>query len=114
MARHDLLKISVARQFSPDPGPRYARQGPNSGETFRRMLVRKLQEAETVEVDLDGTYGFGSSWLDEVFGGLIKYERMSTADVQRRVKVKSDADRSYLITVEEAIEMARPERAHAA
>ena len=114
MAGHDLLKISVARQFSPDPGPRYARQGPNSGETFRRMLVRKLQEADTIEVDLDGTYGFGSSWLDEVFGGLIKYENMSADDVRRRVKVKSAADQSYLITVDEAIEMARREPAQAA
>lgn len=114
MARHDLLKISVARHFSPDPGPRYSRQGPNSGETFRRLLVRKLQEADTIEVDLDGTYGFGSSWLDEVFGGLIKYENMSAADVRRRVKVKSASDQSYLITVQEAIDMARREPAQAA
>ena len=95
--------ISVAKDFSPYPGPRYIRQGPYSGEKFRQKLVEALKKAETVVVDLDGTTGFGSSFLDEAFGGLVRSEGMARAEVQRRVKIKSDQDASYKAGVAEAI-----------
>ncbi|WP_342249355.1 STAS-like domain-containing protein [Sphingomonas sp. OTU376] len=108
-----MLKLGVARDFSPDPGPRKASQGQHSGEAFRRLLMRKLAASDLVEVDLDGTSGFGSSWLDEVFGGLIRDEGMSAAEVRRRVRVKSIADETYLFIIEEAINLARPRDAAA-
>ncbi|MBF0267583.1 MAG: STAS-like domain-containing protein [Alphaproteobacteria bacterium] len=93
--------ISVSRDFSPFPGPRYIRQGENSGEKFRRLLVSALDQSPIVVVDLDGTRGFGSSFLDEAFGGLVRAEGMSTADVLRRVEIRSEQDQSYR---EEAIQ----------
>ncbi|MET1110188.1 MAG: STAS-like domain-containing protein [Allosphingosinicella sp.] len=106
-----MFKLSVAKHFSPDPGPRKASQGDNSGEAFRRLLLRKLAVNDVVEVDLDGTSGFGSSWLDEVFGGLIRYEGMTKAEVQRRVPVRSSADETYPWIIEEALDRARPQPA---
>ena len=103
------MYISVARDFSPHPGPRLIRQGKFSGEKFRKVLVAALSTAERVTVDLDGTTGFGSSFLEEAFGGLIRCEGMSREEVERRVIVKSDQDASYKTEVAEAIRDARPE-----
>lgn len=99
--------ISLARDFSRHPGPRTTAQGRNSGERFRRVLVARLKDADVILVDLDGTSGIGSSFLDEVFGGLVRYENFSAADVLRRVKVKSNLDESYLVTIKESIEQAK-------
>jgi hypothetical protein len=100
MSRH---KISVARDYSPYPGPRYVRQGPNSGEKFRRLLVKALSDHGSVLVDLDGTTGFGSSFLDEAFGGLVRNEGMRKADLLKRLVIKSDLDSSYKLEAEQAI-----------
>ncbi|MCC8954316.1 STAS-like domain-containing protein [Bradyrhizobium sp. Pear77] len=100
-------KISLAQDFSRHIGPRFIKQGPFSGENFRKVLIAALKENDVVTVDLDGTTGIGSSFLDEAFGGLVFAEGMTKVDVRRRVRVKSDRDQSYLATVNEAIELAQ-------
>jgi hypothetical protein len=102
------MYVSIARDFSPHPGPRYRRQGPASGEEFRALLVEWLKQAERLIVDLDGTSGFGSSFLDEAFGGLIRNEGLRREDLAERLVIKSDMDESYLEEVREALELARP------
>lgn len=100
--------ISLARNFSRNPGPRLKDQGPDSGETFRKLLIRALAQYDKIVVDLDGTSGIGSSFLDEAFGGLVRSEGMSKKEVLRRVRVISKLDSSYLSTVSEAIACAEP------
>jgi len=40
------IKINIARDFSPTPGPRYIHEGNNSGELFRKeILYPKVLEA---------------------------------------------------------------------
>ncbi len=102
------MHVSVARDFTPHPGPRYRWQGDFSGQEFRAKLVAWLARADRLFVDLDGTSGFGSSFLDEAFGGLIRSEGMRKDDVKARVIIKSEMDESYKYDVEEAIELARP------
>ncbi|MCA1510249.1 STAS-like domain-containing protein [Bradyrhizobium sp. NBAIM01] len=104
-------RISLAKDFSRHVGPRYIKQGPFSGEKFRKVLVDALAKNDVVVIDLDGTTGIGSSFLDEAFGGLVFAEGMAKADVQQRVRVKSDLDESYLMIVREAIELAEPNSA---
>lgn len=66
-------EIHVGRDFSKHPAGRYRDDGPNSGQRFREdFLVPALREADEVLVVLDGTRGFGSSFLEEAFGGLIR------------------------------------------
>lgn len=98
--------ISLARDFTRHPGPRFVKQGPFSGEAFRKYLLRALRAAEHVTVDLDGTSGIGSSFIDEAFGGLISHEGFSAEDVRRRISVKSAADESYLVDYEDSIRRA--------
>ena len=69
------IKLRVI-DFTEYPGPRYQRQGDLSGEEF---YVKKLNSAFTqayreekkLEVYLDGTAGYPSSFLDESFGELV-------------------------------------------
>ena len=103
------MYLSVARDFTPHPGPRYARQGAGSGEAFRKMLVEAFQKARRLIVDLDGTSGFGSSFLDEAFGGLIRSEGMTRDELTHRLVIKSDLDESYKSEIQEALELARPQ-----
>ncbi|RTE66989.1 DUF4325 domain-containing protein [Amphritea opalescens] len=63
--------IKVASRY-PCPGPRYKKLGPSSGEEFREWLIKELSEECDMTVDLDDTEGFGSSFLEEAFGGLIR------------------------------------------
>ena len=64
-------EVSVARDFSRFPAGRYISDGKHSGERFRAMLLPKLR-AGKVCVVLDGTMGYGSSFLEEAFGGLVR------------------------------------------
>lgn len=63
-------KLSVAKDFSKFPAGRYESDGPHSAVAFRALLVKALSNGP-VRVQLDGTMGFGSSFLEEAFGGLV-------------------------------------------
>lgn len=69
--------ISVLNDFSRYPGPRYRDDGPFSGEQFREEIIEpRLKEAlasgQRLKIILDGVAGYGSSFLEEAFGGLIR------------------------------------------
>jgi STAS-like domain of unknown function (DUF4325) len=103
------VEYSIARQFSRHPGPRFRHQGPDSGEALRAKLIKLLEDMDLViDIDLDGTSGFGSSFLDEAFGGLVRKEGYSK-DVLKRFNFKSEIDPSYIFEITESIERAEPE-----
>lgn len=61
------------KDFSKYPGPRYEKLGANSGEKFRdSFLIPALLEDPNLIVDFDGVFGYGSSFLEEAFGGLVR------------------------------------------
>ena len=65
--------IAVSRQFSRFPAGRFTEDGPFSGQAFReRFLIPALKAGKPFTVELDGTAGFGSSFLEEAFGGLVR------------------------------------------
>lgn len=104
------LHYSIAKNFSKHPGPRFKSQGANSGEAFRKKLVELLDSGySVVMIDLDGTKGMGSSFLDEAFGGLIRSERKSKDDVRNKFKFVSYVDPSYIESILDAIDRAEPE-----
>jgi hypothetical protein len=84
--------ISVARDFSRFPAGRFIDDGPYSGQAFRdRLLAPLLEQGKDVEIDLDGVLGYGSSFLEEAFGGLIR--RGFRADqLLARLRFKSSSD----------------------
>lgn len=66
--------INVATDFSRYPAGRYIDDGPFSGEKFRDEFLRRvLDEKGTAAIELDGVRGYGSSFLEEAFGGLVRF-----------------------------------------
>lgn len=67
------IKIDLAEKFTDRPFGRYRKDGERSAENFREDTLRPaLGEYGKVIVDLGGTNYYGSSFLEEVFGGLIR------------------------------------------
>lgn len=68
-----MKTISIARDFAVTPGGRFNRDGPYSGEAFRKRFLEPAVDAgETVIVELDSVAGLPSSFLEEAFGGLFR------------------------------------------
>ena len=67
-----LKKIRVSSDFSDTPGGRFKVDGPYSGEEFReKLLIPALENHSKVIIDFDGGEGYGSSFLEESFGGAV-------------------------------------------
>ena len=71
------MKIKISEDFSPTPGARHRDEGEFSGEQFREdLLVPKYvvakEKKEKLVIDLDGGYGYPTSFLEEAFGGLAR------------------------------------------
>jgi STAS-like domain of unknown function (DUF4325) len=93
------FSIDIAKDFSTTPGPRYAEEGDFSGELFReKILVPKFDAAETagekLDVYLNGTEGYATSFLEEAFGGLAR--QYSEAKVLSTIVFHCDDD-PYLV-----------------
>lgn len=93
----DQLELNIAKEFTRTPGPRYVWEGAFSGETFRKeLLLPRLKEAISrnmiLEVNLDFTAGYGTSFLEEAFGGLVRHEGVSKDDVVRFIRVRSNEE----------------------
>jgi hypothetical protein len=89
--------IAIAKQFSDVPAGRFYSDGEVSGQAFReRLLLPALANGGHVLVDLDGVEGYGSSFLEEAFGGLIREHGLRFADLQDRLSFKSNEEPSYI------------------
>jgi len=65
--------IKIAEQFTRYPAGRFLDDGPFSGEKFRNEFLIPVLESNSKEtILLDGTRGYGSSFLEEAFGGLVR------------------------------------------
>ena len=101
-------QIHVARDFSRFPAGRFRSDGPYSGEIFRDdFLVPALRGNESVTVFLDGTMGYGSSFLEEAFGGLVRESGFLAKDLHNKLKVHSAHDRSLVTEVWSYIDEAK-------
>lgn len=90
--------IKIAKDFSRSPAGRYVTDGDFSGERFRdKWLLPALRGAGDVTVNLDDTAGYGSSFLEEAFGGLVR-NGCRLADLEKRLKIES-ARPSYRVRV---------------
>lgn len=72
--------IKISRDFSETPGGRTAKEGEFSGEEFRDNYLEPAYErcvsiGERLVIDFDDCYGFGTSFLEEAFGGLVRKRR---------------------------------------
>ncbi len=68
--------INISKDYTETPGARSKIDGDYSGEEFRQKFLEPLFQDITDEseiiITLDGTYGYGTSFLEEAFGGLAR------------------------------------------
>lgn len=100
--------IDVARDFGRFPAGRKSTDGDFSGETFRKRLLEPAIAAghEKVTIELDGTFGYGSSFLEEAFGGLVRSSNRSPEEILARLDLRSE-DASLLDEIRDYIKNAR-------
>ncbi len=92
------MTLKIAKEFSKTPGPRFQHEGAHSGEEFRQKLLkprfdRAEATGEKLLVDLDGGFGYATSFLEEAFGGLA---REYTPDRVLKVLEFKSEDEPYL------------------
>jgi len=83
-----MIIIDVAKTFSKTPFGRYRTDGDNSAERFREdVLINELDKHDDITVDFSKVaLGVGSSFLEEVFGGLIR-KGYSKQDLLKKITV---------------------------
>ncbi len=69
--------VNIAKEYSTTLGGRWIRLGEFSGEDFfnkilEPMYLRSKKENSILTVELDGTTGYPSSFLDQSFGELAR------------------------------------------
>ncbi|WP_273145967.1 STAS-like domain-containing protein [Oceanicaulis alexandrii] len=103
------VMINISKDFSFTPGPRYRKQGAHSGEAFREgKLVPALKLGGVIKVVFDGTAGFGSSFIDEAFGGLVRVNGYDANELLKRFSFVSNEDPLLIEDAKESIKEARP------
>lgn len=91
----NVIKYNISESFTVYPGPRYKIQGENSGEKFfedvlDKEMERAISEDSILEITLDGTAGYASSFLDEAFGKLVMKYKLDT--VKKHLKIISELE----------------------
>jgi hypothetical protein len=105
--------ISIAKDFSVYPGGRTPEDGPFSGQEFREtFLIPALSGSEEVEINFDGTRGYGSSFLEEAFGGLVRkgFMKNRILSVFRLVSLRHsiiDEVRRYIDTAQSVVDLSK-------
>ena len=108
----EKIYLSVAKDYSKTPGTRYIKEGKFSGEDFlEKLLYPKMKEAidqdKILVVNLDGTAGYATSFLDESFGGLIYRKGMDYHEVISHLEIEAEEFRRYKENVYKYLEEAK-------
>lgn len=110
MEKYRLTNDTKVRDFTNTPGARYKTDGDFSGEWFLfDILLPKfevaLKEKKKLLVDLDGTQGYATSFLEEAFGGLSR--KYGVRDVINTLQFKSDDEPELCEEIVEYIKNAK-------
>ncbi|WP_209980309.1 MULTISPECIES: STAS-like domain-containing protein [Pseudomonas] len=103
-----MARISISKDFSEYPAGRYRVDGKNSGEVFRDdLLVPTLEKNDIVEINFDGSMGYGSSFLEEAFGGLVRLKKFSKQVLHQKLRLSYKEDPFIIEEVWHYIDEAR-------
>ena len=79
--------IDLATEFTDFPFGRYRDDGDMSAEVFREdILIPALNHHDRVTVNLGGTNYYGSSFLEETFGGLVR-QGFTKEELEEKLKI---------------------------
>lgn len=108
--------INIATHFSTVPAGRYPSDGEYNGQRFREEhLLPSLKREDRVVVEIDGTAGYGSSFLEEAFGGLVRKGYFTAAQLHKKLEIRTTdpAYRPYEASIWRFIDQAKREMADA-
>ena len=107
-----IKKYSIAEEYSKNPGARYSKQGPYSGEDFRDKVLEPFfnnkSEGDILEIDLNGLNGYPSSFFEEAFGGIAR--RFSQKEVLNSLRFICDDNPLF---IDDLLSYIKQERAKA-
>ena len=94
-----MIRYSISKEYSDTLGARYVKQSLFSGEHFRNTVLIPLYNKAKLEntklfIDLDDTYGYPPSFLEEAFGGLAR--AFPNENVLTYLEFKSDDQPSVI------------------
>jgi hypothetical protein len=93
--------LIISEVFSDAPGGRLRSDGPKSGQQFREeFLVPALEQisnGDKLLIDLDGGFGYATSFLEEAFGGLSRL--LGSKNVLSKLEFKSDEEPKLIVEI---------------
>lgn len=103
------MEINICKEFSDTPNARYKSEGPFSGEEFRENLLEPRyleakEKGEKLTINMDGGYGYPTSFLEEAFGGLAR--KYDPNEVLQMLIFISDDEPSLIEEIESYIKNA--------
>ena len=92
-----MKRINIAKDYSRAPWGRYhPEDGPCTGQRFRDEFLRPNLEKGGVIVNIDGTEGYGSSFLSEAFGGLVFGGDFTEEELREKLVIEGTGARAEL------------------
>lgn len=107
-------EFKISKDFSVTPGPRFIDEGEYSGELLRKShlipaITEVMKSGGKLIVDLDGTHGYLTSFLEEAFGGLIREDGISLSSINDTLEFISTEEAYLLDDIEEYLQEADSE-----
>lgn len=102
MKAKKIKQFDMARDFTRYPSGRSSLDGQYSGEIFRtKVLIPAITNRIKIIINLDSAIGYGSSFLEEAFGGLVR-AGVTRNDIENFIKI-STRDKSLELEIEKYI-----------
>lgn len=91
------INIHIASEWSKSPTGRYETDGKSNATSFKKKFIYEpLSRGKRFVIDLDGTHGYGSSFLDEAFAGLVRDKHVRKEEFFNIFAFKSEEDPSFI------------------
>lgn len=101
-----ILRVNIASEFTETPGARYIDDGEFSGQEFReKFLEENFNNYEKLEINLDGTEGYATSFLEEAFGGIARV--FGSEETLKKISFISDEEPDLIDEIREYIKAVR-------
>lgn len=84
-------EINIGKEFSRHPAGRFPTDGKYNGETFRKkFLMPHLEKDLPIRIYFDDAIDYGSSFLEEAFGGLIRVEGLTKDFILNHIELVTE------------------------
>lgn len=99
------MYIDIAQEFSDSPSGRYIEDGAFCGANFlNRFLLPNINKYTKIILDFTNVLGYGSSFLEEAFGGLVRETGMSKDEFFKHIEIKTLNDPFLLEEINQYID----------